>query len=154
MKVRIFDSKEELFYAGAMQFMKYALNHPDGLIGLCTGSTTNPIHELIIDIYKACPFDTSQLKTVNADQYVSPKGLEKPLTMRPDMEPLFDALGLDEERGMFPDHLAENPQAECLRYEQRIRDAGGVGLQLLGIGADAHLGFCLPGTPLDAITHT
>ena len=84
MKIRIFDSREECLTAGAWAFIKYALAHPDGTIGCCTGTTTEPIHEMISEIYRKNPFDASGLHTVNADEFLTPKGYDKGLlTMRP-----------------------------------------------------------------------
>ena len=146
MKIRIFDSREECLVAGAWAFIRYALNNPEGTIGLCTGSTTGPIHEMVADIYRKYPFDVSRLHTVNADEFLTPKGSPVTLTMRTTMKKdLFDALGIDEERGMLPDSTAEDGDAEALRYEERIKAVGGVGLQMLGVGPDAHLGIVAGG---------
>ena len=154
MKIRIFDSREECLVAGAWAFIRYALNNPEGTIGLCTGSTTGPIHEMVADIYRKYPFDVSRLHTVNADEFLTPKGSPVTLTMRTTMKKdLFDALGIDEERGMLPDSTAEDGDAEALKYEERIKAVGGVGLQMLGVGPDAHLGFCLAGTSFDSVCH-
>ena len=99
-------------------------------------------------------FDVSRLHTVNADEFLTPKGSPVTLTMRTTMKKdLFDALGIDEERGMLPDSTAEDGDAEALRYEERIKAVGGVGLQMLGVGPDAHLGFCLAGTSFDSVCH-
>ena len=69
------------------------------------------------------------------------------------MRPLYEGLGLDEEHGMLPSCTPEDPDAECEKYERKIQMLGGIGLQELGIGSDAHIGFCLPGTPFGKGMH-
>ena len=154
MKIRIFDSREECLTAGAWAFIKYALAHPDGTIGCCTGTTTEPIHEMISEIYRKNPFDASGLHTVNADEFLTPKGYDKGLlTMRPRMQKgLWDALGIEGDRANMPNPDPDDWEAEAARYEARVRELK-VGLQMLGVGPDAHLGFCLPGTPFDSVSH-
>ncbi len=49
--------------------------------------------------------------------------------------------------------MAENPDEECQAYEERIRKAGGIDLQVLGIGINGHIGFNEPGTPFNTLTH-
>ena len=154
MKIRIFDSREECLNAGAMAFIKYALANPAGTIGCCTGTTTEPIYEMVSEIYKKNPFDASRLNTVNADEYLTPKGYDKePLNMRCDMQKvLWDALGIEGERANMPDCNPADWEAAAVRYEKRVMELQ-VGLQMLGVGKDAHLGFCLPGTPFQSVSH-
>ena len=154
MKIRIFESREECLNAGAMAFIKYALAHPVCTIGCCTGTTTEPIHEMISEIYRKNPFDASGISTVNADEYLVPKGYDKGnVWMRPRMQKsLWDALGIEGDRANMPNCNPDDWDAEAARYEKRVRELK-VGLQMLGVGPDAHLGFCLPGTPFSSETH-
>ena len=52
MRIRIFDSKEECFEAAASVWVNYAIAHPTSIIGCCTGTTTGPIHQLVVEKYK------------------------------------------------------------------------------------------------------
>jgi len=112
---------------------------------------------MIADIYKKNPFDASGIHTVNADEFLTPKhpdydGID--ITMRPGMyKNLWSVLGIDENHGHMPDCNPADWEAEADKYEKTIRDIGGIGLQILGIGPDAHLGFCLPGTPFGLKSH-
>ncbi|MDL2225985.1 6-phosphogluconolactonase [Eubacteriales bacterium OttesenSCG-928-M02] len=153
MKVKIFDSRDECLQAGADMWVKFAKAEKKMIIGCCTGTTTEPIHQIVIDMYKKDPWDTTGQMTCNADEHWTPPGANMVLEMRPRMQPLFDTLGMDEEHAMMPNAQCEDPYAEAERYEKAIRDKGGVGLQMLGVGPDAHLGFCLPGTPFESLTH-
>ena len=154
MKIKIYDSREECLVAGAWAFMRYALNHENPVIGVCTGTTTEPIHRIVAEMYKKNPFDASGLHTFNADEYCSPKDAGVVCSMRPRMEgDLWGPLSMDDAHCHLPNPLAEDWDAECEKYEAEIRAVGGIGLQMLGVGPDAHLGFCLPGTSFGTTTH-
>ena len=67
---------------------------------------------------------------------------------------LFDAVNLPPENRNIPSDIATDMNAECLRYEKAIETAGGIDIQILGIGRNGHIGFNEFGTPFDTITHT
>ena len=66
---------------------------------------------------------------------------------------LFDLVNIDAANTHLPNGMAEDPQQECLRYEELIHSLGGVDLQLLGMGHNGHIGFNEPGEAFDTITH-
>ncbi|MFV0386552.1 glucosamine-6-phosphate deaminase, partial [Paracoccus sp. (in: a-proteobacteria)] len=67
-------------------------------------------------------------------------------------EHLFDHVDIDSARTHLPRGDAPDPEAEAARYEQAIRDSGDVGLQLLGLGANGHIGFNEPTSSLTSLT--
>ncbi|MDL2225760.1 glucosamine-6-phosphate deaminase [Eubacteriales bacterium OttesenSCG-928-M02] len=153
MQIRIFDSTEECLWATAWQFIEAATSRPETLIGMATGSTTKPVHGMIADFYQKHPFDTSRITTLNVDDYLGIAN-DHPASASARMkEQLYDALSIPPDRGITPDCMPESEQAECDRLEQLIMEKGGIGLQILGVGADAHLGFCVPGTPFGNRTY-
>jgi glucosamine-6-phosphate deaminase len=68
-------------------------------------------------------------------------------------EEFFKGIEIPLEQTHIPDGLTSDPAATCARYEEAIRQAGGIDLQLLGIGRDGHWGFNEPGTSLASRTH-
>ncbi|HSW10994.1 MAG TPA: glucosamine-6-phosphate deaminase [Bacillota bacterium] len=66
---------------------------------------------------------------------------------------LFSQVNVRRDDVHLPRGNAADPAEECGRYEAAIEDAGGLDLLLLGIGANGHIGFNEPGTPLDSTTH-
>jgi glucosamine-6-phosphate deaminase len=66
---------------------------------------------------------------------------------------LFEGINLDPSRIHFLNGAAADLDDECRRYESEIQQAGGIDLQVLGIGANGHIGFNEPGTALEASTH-
>lgn len=66
---------------------------------------------------------------------------------------LFDRVNIDKSKTNVPSGVAADPAEECQRYEQLIRDMGGIDLQLLGLGKTCHIGFNEPGERFETITH-
>lgn len=115
-------------------------------LGLATGST--PL-KLYAKMREEKP-DVSEVTTVNLDEYV---GLEPtdPQSYRFFMDKeLFETLFFKETH--VPNGVAEDLEAECVRYEQLLADHP-IDLQVLGLGGNGHIGFNEPGTPFNAKTH-
>lgn len=133
---------------------------PASVLGLATGSTPVGIYKNLIEEYKEGNLDFSQVKTVNLDEY---KGLEpeNKQSYRYFMDTnLFDHVNINKENTNVPNGLEENIEFECERYDNVIKELGGVDLQLLGIGNNGHIGFNEPadffakGTHCEALTQS
>lgn len=121
---------------------------PQAVLGLATGSTPVGLYHALARIARDERLDVSRITTFNLDEY---EGLADthPQSYREFMRVnLFDGLGLKREQTHLLDGLAADLAAECVEYEARIRRAGGIDLQVLGIGSDGHIGFCEPGSSL------
>ncbi|MFZ9318494.1 MAG: glucosamine-6-phosphate deaminase [Vulcanococcus sp.] len=125
-------------------------------LGLATGRTMEPVYRALVQRLQALP-ETDCLGLLaswcsfNLDEYVG-LGPKDPGSFAAFMRRhLALPLGLPSERLQLPDGLAGDPQAEALRYAQALRAAGGIDLQLLGLGRNGHVGFneppCLPEAP-------
>lgn len=124
---------------------------PASVLGLATGSSPLGVYKLLAD-YHAKGLDFSTVTTFNLDEYV---GLapDHPQSYRHYMEEhLFSKVNINREKTFIPSGIAEDLQAECERYETSIKQAGGIDLQLLGIGTNAHIGFNEPGAEFGSIT--
>ncbi|HBG10486.1 MAG: glucosamine-6-phosphate deaminase [Limnochordia bacterium] len=125
---------------------------PNSVLGLATGSTPLGVYELLVE-YHARGADFSRLTTFNLDEYVG-LGPDHPQSYHWYMnENLFSKVNINPERTFIPDGLAPDLEAECQRYEKLIQQAGGIDLQLLGIGTNGHIGFNEPGTEFGIETH-
>ena len=93
------------------------------------------------------------MTTFNLDEYVGlPK--EHPCSYHRFMfDNLFDHINIKMENIHLPDGQAPSLENECKAYEQMIAKAGGIDLQLLGVGHNGHIGFNEPGTPFESVTH-
>ena len=110
---------------------------PAAVLGLATGSTPLRLYRELI----ALKLDWSRVTTFNLDEYV---GLSPghPASYHSYMwEHLFQHVNVHRGSVHLPDGLADDIPAACARYEAAIHAAGGVDLQLLGIGTDGHIGF-------------
>jgi glucosamine-6-phosphate deaminase len=125
---------------------------PDALLGVATGSTPLPIYQALAAKVRARALDVSQARICQLDEYVGlPQGHPesyRAVVLREVVEPL----GLTAGSFMGPDGSAEDIAAACVEYDRALAAAGGVDLQLLGIGTDGHIGFNEPCSSLASRT--
>ncbi|WP_434596322.1 glucosamine-6-phosphate deaminase [Streptomyces sp. A5-4] len=125
---------------------------PGALLGVATGSTPLPIYQALTAKVRAGAVDASGARICQLDEYVGlPTGHPesyRSVVLREVVEPL----GLTEASFMGPDGAAEDVQAACEAYERTLAEAGGVDLQILGIGTDGHIGFNEPCSSLASRT--
>ena len=126
------------------------IRKPDSVIGLATGSTPIPTYQELINLCKGGVLDFSRVKSFNLDEYCNlPVGHE--CSYHSFMkENLFDHINIEAENTHVPDGNAKNPQEECARYDMAINRAGGIDVQILGIGRNGHIGF---NEPADAFVY-
>ena len=122
---------------------------PELPLGLATGRTMEPIYQALARQLSQLPFaEGERLRerwlSFNLDEYVGLAGGD-PRSFRAVMtERLVLPLGLDPERVRLPDGTAPDSDAEASRYRRELEAAGGVGLQVLGLGLNGHVGFNEP----------
>jgi glucosamine-6-phosphate deaminase len=125
---------------------------PDSVLGLATGSTPIGVYGLLVEMHAGGDLDFSRVRTFNLDEYVG-LGPDHPCSYRQFMQKhLFAKVNLLPRNIHFPDGLAKDIPAHCADYEASIRRAGGIDLQLLGIGRDGHIGFNEPSSSLASRT--
>ena len=126
---------------------------PCCVLGLATGSSPVGTYQELVRRCQAGELDFSQVRTVNLDEYV---GLNRDhdqsyaYFMR---DNLFDHVNLDPASTNVPDGMDPDGAAACARYDQIIRDLGGIDLQLLGLGVNGHIGFNEPADAFSTGTH-
>ncbi len=124
---------------------------PGSVLGLATGGSPIGVYRLLEEYYRS-GVDFSQITTFNLDEYVALPA-EHPQSYRYYMEEhLFSKVNIGQENSHVPNGMAADLEEECLRYEGLIRRSGGIDLQLLGIGSNAHIGFNEPGTAFGSTT--
>ena len=118
------------------------------VLGLPTGSTPVGLYRELIRLHKEAGLDFSRVVTFNLDEYF-PMAPDGPHSYRRWMhETFFDHVNVAPKNIHVPDGTVAAEEAEeyCARYEQQIRRAGGIDLQILGIGRSGHIGFNEPGS--------
>jgi glucosamine-6-phosphate deaminase len=118
--------------------------NPSLVLGLATGRTMEALYQVLAKMNRHEALDFSLCRTFNLDEYV---GLapSDPRSYRFYMNRcLFDQVNIDPRNTNLPDGMAEDLDAECRQYEEKIKRCGGIDLQLLGLGAAGHIGFNEP----------
>lgn len=120
---------------------------PDIVLGLATGSTPEGLYEELIKAYRQGQIDFSRLKTFNLDEYIGLPPAHSQSYWRFMFEKLFEQVNINYRNIHVPDGMTEDIDGFCKDYEEKIRGAGGIDLQILGIGVNGHIGFNEPGSP-------
>ena len=126
----------------------------NAVLGLATGSTPIGIYRELIRMHHDEKLEFSSVVTFNLDEYYGVEPDDIHSYHRYMWENLFAHINIPRENVHIPrgDVPRDEIDAECARYEQAIRDAGGIDLQLLGIGKTGHVGFNEPGSGADSRT--
>jgi len=152
MDVVICRSYEELSQAAAAVVADLVSHKPNAVLGFATGSSPVGLYQELARLHHKEGLDFSKVTTFNLDEYVGLAG-DHPQSYRRFMnEKLFNHLNVPVQNTHVPSGTATNPKAFCEWYEKRIRDAGGIDLQVLGIGSDGHVAFNEPGSSLGSRT--
>ena len=153
VKIRVFDTPEDSAQAVAQRFAQQIRSRPDTVLGLATGRTPVRLYAELRRLHSEGAIDFSRVETFNLDEFAG-VAADHPGSFRRFMQAhLFDGVNVAPSRIHFLDGLAADLDAECDRYEAAIERRGGIDLQLLGIGANGHIGFNEPGAELVARTH-
>ncbi len=126
---------------------------PNCVLGLATGSTPIGTYAQLVEWYQKGDLDFSEVTTVNLDEY---KGLDRENEQSYYYfmnDKLFRRVNISLERTFLPDGMEPDSDKACRDYNRVIAEAGGVDLQLLGLGHNGHIGFNEPGMAFEAETH-
>ncbi len=126
---------------------------PGCVLGLATGSTPIGTYQQLIEWYKKGDLSFAEVHSVNLDEYVGLPGTHDQSYRWFMQTNFFDHIDIRPDWTNVPVGTAPDPQAECARYNQVIRDLGGIDLQLLGMGHNGHIGFNEPGEAFELETH-
>ncbi|NUQ64197.1 MAG: glucosamine-6-phosphate deaminase [Pirellulales bacterium] len=152
MQIIVSEGYEELCKAAAKVVAKTINSKPNAVLGLATGSTPLALYKELIRMHKEDGLDFSQVTTFNLDEYV---GLPKTHYQSYHYfmhENLFKHINVPQQNIYIPSGTTDNYEAFCDWYERRIKECGGVDLQVLGIGSDGHIAFNEPSSSLGSRT--
>ena len=151
--IHIHPDYEELSREVAARIASLIREKPDAVLGLATGSTPIGVYRELIRLHREENLDFSRITTFNLDEYYPMQPEANQSYHRFMREQLFDHINC--ENWNIPDGTlrdAEGIEADCRAYEEKIEAAGGLDLQLLGIGRTGHIGFNEPGAPRECRT--
>ena len=153
MNVLIYDTEEQIGIAAGNYMCGQVLAKPNSVLGLATGSTPLKPYNHMIRLYEQGAVDFSKVTTFNLDEYCKLDVEDKNSYHSFMHENLFDHINIPKERIHFLDGNAADLEAECKQYEESIRAAGGIDIQLLGIGSNGHIAFNEPSDSFQRWTH-
>jgi glucosamine-6-phosphate deaminase len=152
-RVTIFPNEPAVARALARKVADALAANPRLVLGLPTGRTPVRFYHELASMAEHGRADFSQAKTFNLDEFVGIPHAHAG-SYRQFMEThLFSRVPLSADRIHFLNGAAKNLERECARYEQAIADAGGIDIQILGIGTNGHIGFNEPARELKSRTH-
>jgi glucosamine-6-phosphate deaminase len=152
MEIIIQPDQKTASFLGARITAQVIQRKGETVLGLATGNTPLLLYQELIRLHKEEHLDFQRVTTFNLDEYV---GLapSHPSSYNSFMwENLFKHINLPEHRIHIPDGLAPDIPAYCKQYEYAIKAAGGIDIQILGIGTDGHIGFNEPSSSLSSRT--
>lgn len=116
----------------------------NAVLGLATGSSPIGMYTELIARYNKGEISFADVKSVNLDEYVGLSADHDQSYSYFMHHNLFDHVDIKEENTNLPNGLAQDPVAECARYDAVVASMGGVDIQVLGIGNNGHIGFNEP----------
>jgi glucosamine-6-phosphate deaminase len=144
MEVIILPDPQQAAQLAARIIAKELRANPALVLGLATGRTMERVYAGLVALHREEGLDFSQCSTFNLDEYIGIPA-EHPASYRSYMEAhLFGQVNLEPACTHLPDGMAADLGAESRGYEAKLREAGGIDLQLLGLGSDGHIGFNEP----------
>lgn len=152
MEVVVTNSPEQLARLGADAVLEAMGRRARPTLGLATGSSPRGIYAELGRRVRAGEASLARVRAFLLDEYVG-LGEDHPQRYRNVIaRDLLDHVDIDPGRVRGPDGLADDVEAECVAFEQAIARAGGIDLQILGIGSDGHIAFNEPGSSLASRT--
>ncbi len=153
MRIIITDSYEKMGLEAANIVAGQVYLKPNSVLGLATGSTPVSMYQRLAAVHKSVGLDFSEVTTFNLDEYIG-MSPENPQSYHYFMqENFFRHININQDNVYIPNGMAEDMTVEGQRYEKLIEAKGGIDLQVLGIGQNAHIGFNEPDVKFAATTH-
>jgi glucosamine-6-phosphate deaminase len=152
MEIIIQADSQEASQTAARIVARTVREKPHAVLGLATGNTPLRLYRNLVRMHGEEGLDFSDVTCFNLDEYVGippahPSSFHSYMWAH-----LFSRLNVAKERINIPDGLTADIPAACRKYEQAIRSAGGIDVQILGIGTNGHIGFNEPSSSLSSRT--
>lgn len=153
MNVLVFDTEEQIGVAAGYYMCGQVLQKPASVLGLATGSTPIKAYDHMISLYRQGAVDFSEVTTFNLDEYCRLDVKDKNSYHTFMYENLFNHINIPDQNINFLNGNAWDLEKECENYEKKIKAAGGIDIQLLGIGSNGHIAFNEPADAFQRWSH-
>ncbi|WP_408641624.1 glucosamine-6-phosphate deaminase [Solibacillus palustris] len=138
---------DELSKIAANIFKEELQKHPEMVLGLATGGTPEGFYKELVEANKAGEISFEKAQSFNLDEYVGINAANKASYHYYMDQQLFNHVDMKNDNIHLPEGDKIDLQAAATQYDAKIEAAGGIDIQLLGIGVNGHIGFNEPGTP-------
>ncbi|MEK3799197.1 glucosamine-6-phosphate deaminase [Peribacillus sp. FSL H8-0477] len=153
MKIIEVTNYQEMSKAAADYIISKVRQSPNLILGLATGGTPVGTYKYLVEDHKKNKTSYKDVTTFNLDEYVG-LAKENPQSYHSYMnEHFFNHIDINPANTHVPNGKIESIKDEPAAYEELIKEAGGIDLQVLGIGQNGHIGFNEPGTPFSSNSH-
>lgn len=153
MRIIIAKDYEAMSRKAAILLAGQVIHTPNAVLGLATGSTPVGTYQHLVALHNDGLVDFSNVTTFNLDEYKGLAPADSQSYAWFMQQHLFGHINVTQENIHIPNGMAPDTQAECQEYERKIEGAGGIDIQLLGIGNNGHIGFNEPDLKFEARTH-
>lgn len=152
MEIKIFNTAAEASQFCAQMIADQVEFKKNTTLGVSTGRTMDAVYHNLVKTSLSEKIDYSAVRTFALDEYIglkadSPYSFNSYLSLH-----LYEHLNLYEAMTNIPNVFANDLDLECYEYEEKIKSAGGIDLQVLGIGVNGHIGLNEPGSAIDSRT--
>ena len=151
MKIFV-DTQENAAKAVAAKYVELLANKPDAVLGFATGSTPLGLYAELARLCSEKKITFKDVSTFNLDEYLGLDGTHDQSYRYFMDKNLFEKIDIDISKTRVPSGVDTDPE-KAAQYDKDIEAAGGIELQLLGLGNNGHIGFNEPGTPFGSVTH-
>ncbi len=144
MDIKIFETTQEIGSAAAEIIINKIKENNSAILGLATGSSPIPTYNELIKAFKNGEISFTDVKSFNLDEYCGIPASDRNSYYTFMHENLFNSIDIKEENVRVPDGNPEDVDTFCADYDASIKAAGGIDVQILGIGRNGHIGFNEP----------
>ena len=153
MRIIVVDNYEEMSKKAAKMIASQVILKPNSILGLATGDTPLGMYKELIKLYNENEVDFNDVRTFNLDEYYGLNRENPQSYYNYMMSNLFNHININIKNINVPSGMAKDVDEACREYEEKIREAGGIDMQVLGIGGNGHIGFNEPDVNFEAETH-
>jgi len=152
MEIIIQPDSQQASQVAARIIARLVREKPHAVLGLATGNTPLQLYRNLVDLHRDSGLDFGGVTSFNLDEYIGVPPAHPSSFHSYMWAHLFSQLNMPKERINIPDGTAPDIPAACRKYEQAIRTAGGIDVQVLGLGMNGHIGFNEPSSSLSSRT--
>jgi glucosamine-6-phosphate deaminase len=152
MEIIILPDSQQASELAARIVARTVREKPHAVLGLATGNTPLQLYRNLVRWHREEGLDFGGVTSFNLDEYVGVPPAHPSSFHSYMWAHLFSAINMLKERINIPDGMTADIPASCRKYEQAIRSAGGIDIQVLGIGTNGHIGFNEPSSSLSSRT--